>query len=306
MPKLELSISKIFLYMLIPGGPFYARVKDFNGSVDHSWLFIPVFNLFPLSIIPVMMMAFGKIKKGKGVKPYDNWMWLPIISRLIVAILCSYFITNPIIKTVTVLLLSIISILIPGLIKRNNQCKTVKDDKDKLSFSFDGKQIYKCVIDAVFLLSIGEFFIILVKYIPYIGGLFRILSELPVVGKVVSDIIWILCFINFYIMVNMFNQENMGELCYPTKYNYPNDITKLTFGLVFMIVYIAYSIFTQVKGGGKGSSLRVQDYKKQFSNTKGFKQSLNSFSNILKQEEQFNPNLSLTNIKKQIMQQRKR
>ena len=69
--KLELSIFKILLYIFIPFGPLYARIVDLNGSLDHAWTMFPVFNVFPLSIIPVLMIAFGAIKNGNGSKPYD-------------------------------------------------------------------------------------------------------------------------------------------------------------------------------------------------------------------------------------------
>ena len=88
--KLELSIFKILLYIFIPFGPLYARIVDLNGSLDHAWTMFPVFNVFPLSIIPVLMIAFGAIKKGNGSKPYDIFMVIPIIIRIIFILIINW------------------------------------------------------------------------------------------------------------------------------------------------------------------------------------------------------------------------
>jgi hypothetical protein len=245
MFKLKMPLSKLFLYALIPGGPYYARIKELNGSVDKPWLFFPAFMFLPLSLIPVGMMAFGKIKDGKGGAPYDHLMWIPIITRFIVSIICKMFIDNQFIASIVILVISIISVIIPNFIRRYRECQSVKDKNKELSFQFDTKQIYKSFVDSIFEFSIAEFCIILIQYIPYIGIFFKTLAGLPIIGKIVGDIIWALCFINFYIMVNMFNQANMGDLCYPTKYNYPLDTTKLTIGFICLIVSIAYKM---VKG----------------------------------------------------------
>jgi hypothetical protein len=249
---MQLSILKIILYILIPFAPLYARVVDLNGSLDHPWTMFPLFNILPFSLVPVLMMAFGKIKKGKGSKPYDHFMWIPILFRFIASLLVSMIIQNPVIKTIVVLCLSIFSIMVPNMIRRNTNCKDIKDKSGKNSFSvFDGKQWYKSFVDSLFELGFGEIFPVMVMFIPFIGIGFRVIAMIPVIGKFVNDIIWSFGFICGYLIINMYNQDNMGELCYPEKLNSGNEITRLVLGMVFLLIGGFFSAKNKLKGFGK-------------------------------------------------------
>ena len=253
---MQLSILKIILYILIPFAPLYARVVDFKGSLSHPWTMFPLFNIFPFSIVPILMMAFGKIKKGNGSKPYDHFMWIPIIFRFIASLLISMIIENPIIKTIVVLLLSILSIMVPNLIRRNKNCKDRKDSNNKESYSIiSGKQWYRSFVDSLFELGIGEIFIVMMMFIPGIGVAFRLISKIPVIGKFTNDIIWSFGFTCGYIIINMYNQSNMKDMCYPEKLNTGNEITKLIIGLVCLLVGGFLSAKGQLKGFGKGGKM---------------------------------------------------
>lgn len=246
---MQLSILRIVLYIFIPFAPLYGRVVNFNGSLDHSWTLFPLFNIFPFSIAPVVLMAIGKIKPGKGTKPYDHYMWIPIFIRFLGSFIVSMVIQNPMIKTVIMLLLSIFSIMIPNLIRRRQNCKDQKDGNNNSYTVMSGKQWYKSFVDSIFELGIGELFTILMTFIPFIGIGFKILGMIPFVGKFVNDIIWSFGFICAYIIVNMYNQDNMSKLCYPEKLNTTTDIIKLVFGLVFVVIGGIFS----GRGGGMGN-----------------------------------------------------
>lgn len=234
---MQLSILKIVLYILIPFAPLYARVVDFNGSLDHAWTMFPLFNVLPFSIVPILMMAFGIIKKGKGTKPYDHFMWIPIIFRFIASLLVGMMIKNPAMKTVVVILLSIFSIMVPNLIRRNKNCKDIKDESGANSYStMDGKQWYRSFVDSLFELGFGEIFPVLVMFIPFVGIGFRLIGMIPVIGKFINDIIWSFGFVCGYIIINMYNQDNMGEMCYPSKFNTGNEISRLVLGFVFLLI----------------------------------------------------------------------
>jgi hypothetical protein len=89
---------------------------------------------------------------------------------------------------------------------------------------------------------------------------------IPVIGKFVNDIIWSFGFICAYIIVNMYNQNNMSTLCYPDKLNTATDITRLVVGLVFVVIG---SIFSARGVGGKfGKALSaINKAKDTFNNT---------------------------------------
>jgi hypothetical protein len=240
---MKLSTLKIILYILIPFAPLYARMVDLNGSLDHAWTMFPLFNIPPFSIVPVLMMAFGVIKKGSGIKPYDNFMWIPIVFRFIFSIILSLIIQNPILRTIFVLFLSISSIMLGNLLRRHENCKNRKDKNKTISYSvLDGKQWYRSFCDSIMELGMGEILPFLVTFIPFAGIMFKIIGVLPLIGGFVNDIIWSLGFATAYLVVNMYNQDNMNDLCYPNNYNTKMDIIKLIIGFILVLIGMVFSV----------------------------------------------------------------
>jgi hypothetical protein len=243
---MQLSILKIILYILIPFAPLYARIVDFNGSLDHAWTMFPLFNIAPFSIVPILMMAFGKIKKGKGGKPYDHLMWIPIVLRFIISLIGG--LSDNIILKMFCLILSILSIMVPNLMRRNNICK----DRDNLYNVMESKKIYKSFVDSLFEAGFGEIFTVLIIFVPFIGIGFRIIGMIPFIDKFINDIIWCFGFSCGYLIVNMFNQDDIKNMCYPEKFNNTNDIIKLVFGSLFLVGNGLFSTFGK---GGKGGKI---------------------------------------------------
>jgi hypothetical protein len=46
----------------------WARVFWLQGSLDQWWLLIPVFWMFPLSVVPAVMIYMNKVAPGGGGK----------------------------------------------------------------------------------------------------------------------------------------------------------------------------------------------------------------------------------------------
>ncbi len=232
---MQLTILKIILYILIPFAPLYARIVDFNGSLDHAWTMFPLFNIAPFSIVPILMMAYGKINKGKGGKPYDNLMWIPVVLRFIISLIGG--LSESIILKILCLVFSILSVMIPNLMRRNNLCKEKENEKEKENpyNIMDQKQIYKSFVDSLFEVGFGEIFTVLIIFVPFIGIFFKILGMIPFIGTFINDIIWCFGFICGYIIVNMFNQDDIKDMCYPDKFNNKYDIIKLVFGSIFLV-----------------------------------------------------------------------
>lgn len=226
LPSLKLTILQIFLYIIIPLGPLYSRIVDFKGSTDKPWLFVPIFNLFPLSIVSVLAMAFGYVEPGNGGVPYDGFMWIPIIIRIFVEYFCSMFVSNSILASMLILTFSIGSIMIPNVIRKINQCQEK---------SLNMNQIKKITIDSVLELGCGTLFSSMLSFIPFIGIIFKIIEIIPILGSIVSSIKWSFGFLITYIAVNMFDQSNMNNYCHPSETN-PSDIAKLVIGLLFTLI----------------------------------------------------------------------
>jgi hypothetical protein len=255
---MQLSILKIILYILIPFAPLYARIVDFNGSLDHAWTMFPLFNVAPFSIVPILMMAFGKINKGKGGKPYDNLMWIPVVLRFIISLIGG--LSDSIILKILCLVFSILSVMIPNLMRRNNLCKEneskenekSKENKENLYNIMDQKQIYKSFVDSLFEVGFGEIFTVLIIFVPFIGIFFKILGMIPFISTFINDIIWCFGFICGYIIVNMFNQDDIKDMCYPDKFNNKYDIIKLVFGSIFLL---GSGIFSMIGRRSKASKI---------------------------------------------------
>ena len=267
--KLKLSIFKIILYIILPFGQLFARIIDFNCSLDKWYLLFPIFNLFPFSIVPILLMAFGFIKPGNGGKPYDHFMWLPIITKFCIGMLCHRFIKNPIFASLAIIISTIISIAIPNIIRRQKQCSITKDSKGEQTFGLGPKQIFKSISNSFFELGFGYFFALAFSFIPFVGWIFKIITFLPIIGSFVSDIVWTLGFIGGYIIINILDQQDMNKLCYPASFASLLDAFKIVFGVVFIILGSVLS------GGKFGKILKIAKIGKFFKKAKFLKQAKN-------------------------------
>jgi hypothetical protein len=185
----------ILLTILFPFfGQLIARIIYLNGSLDKVWLFF--FSIPPLSIIPALMMMFGLIKKGKGGKPYDNYIFIPII----VTVICDFFLKNyflpykiPFIK----LFLLIISVFMIYWFKSKKICENKSAPITKL--------LADTLLTYVLIGIVG----IILKYIPVIGIGIRILSKIIPYSEYIINALAIFV---IYVIINMINGSSK-EYC---------------------------------------------------------------------------------------------
>jgi hypothetical protein len=185
----------IILTIIFPFfGQLVGRIIYLNGSLDKPWLFF--FSIPPLSIIPALMMMFGVIKKGKGGKPYDNYIFIPII----VTVICDFFLKKyflpykiPFIK----LFLLITSVFMIYWFKSKKIC----NDKSA--------PVSKLLADTLLTyVSIGIVGIVL-KYIPVIGIAIRIIAKIIPYSEYVVNALAIFV---IYVIMNMINGSSK-EYC---------------------------------------------------------------------------------------------
>ena len=205
----KISLIKAILISIIPLGQLWARIFWLDGSLDKGWLLFPLLLIFPFSIIPSSAMYFGFVKKGIGGKPYDNFMWIPIIFKFLLSFLVPIFLElfydEP---SDTMIFLSIFIIqifigMIPNLIRTYNLCNNT------LSFNAYGKAF----VDSTIANGVGELLPFILGWMPFIGFFLSLIGMIPVIGEQIENLLWAVSFAFGYIFVNMVNANNLGKYC---------------------------------------------------------------------------------------------
>ena len=226
----KLTLFKAFLTIL-PLGQLWARVFWLDGSLDKMWLLFPFFLMIPFSIVPAFAMYFGYVKKGPGGKPYDVYMWIPIICKFLLASLIPMFLQlfydddDEPSQTKIFLYIFIFQIfigMIPNLIRTYKLCPNLTVS----SFA-------KAFIDSTMSNGIGELLPFILNWLPFIGFALKIIRWIPVVNTQVSNILWSICFSFGYIFVNMFNGNNLNKYC---NIDFLGRDSKDIIGFVFILI----------------------------------------------------------------------
>ena len=167
----------------------------------------------PFSIISAVLMKFGYIKKGKGGTPYDMFMLIPIISKFVLHYAVIDFLElfyEDVSDSNTFLSSFIIELvigMIPYIIRAKKLCKHI-------TFA----SFCKAFIDSTIANSVGELFPFMVSITPFIGGVFRIIEWIPYLNTQVDNVLWSCGYFIGYVVVNMFNADDMYNYCNPKYY----------------------------------------------------------------------------------------
>ena len=230
-----MTIFGLILYTLLPFGQLWSRIFDYNGTVEMWWFFIPLFFIPPLQFIPVLFLYLGYIKNGKGGNVYDNYVWMPIITKLIINVVGKMIIPENYLFWISEIFV-LISIIITKYLHTINSCKSANKEVSTSITKFNST-----LIDSIFENSLASIFAIifitLISIIPGLGLLLKILLEMEIINNIIIFIFWMVSYISIYTMQNMFEQSNMNDFCNPSNIN----LIKLAFGIIFMIINIIYS-----------------------------------------------------------------
>lgn len=200
------------LMTMLPFGQLWARIFWLDGSLDKLWLLLPIpFFAPPFSIIPALAMYFGYIKKGPGGRPYDVYMWIPIIFKFLLASLVPMFLqlfyeeddepTESIIFLCSFISQIVIG-MIPNLIRTYKIC-------NKLTFNSFGKAF----IDSTIAIGFGELIPFIIGWLPFIGIIISIITMIPTIGEQIENILWSISFFFSYVFINMMNGNNINKYC---------------------------------------------------------------------------------------------
>ena len=200
----SISWLQVIILGIIPLGQLWARIVNFNGSLDKWWLMFPLFLIPPFSFVPLLLMKFGYIKNGKGGKPYDMWMLLPILAKLIIPYTLPFLIDedSTMLFSLVSFILQLLTVMLGNLIRRQNNCKNITTDS-----------IGKAGIDSTIAIGMGDLAAFGIPWIPLVGTFFSIIEMIPVIGNFIDPILWSVGFIGTYVLINMFNQDSMEAYC---------------------------------------------------------------------------------------------
>jgi hypothetical protein len=193
------KLFAIIITIILPFfGQLIARIIYLNSSLDKPWLFF--FSIPPLSIIPALLMMFGLIKKGKGGKPYDLYILLPII----VAIISDFFLKKYFLPyKVPFVKLFLIFIFVYGVywFKSKKICKKRSAPVSKL------------LSDTLVTYILINIITIILRYIPVISVFIKVLAKIMPFSQYLIDAISIFV---IYVAINMINGSSKGYCTKPT------------------------------------------------------------------------------------------
>lgn len=194
---MSLSTKEILMLGFIPMGQLWARIFKFNGSLDHKWSMLPFFMVPPFQFIPIIMMKLGMFKKGKGGKPYDWYMLIPILARIFITIFAENY-DFPMWVIIDVVL-NFVTLLIPYLIRTYNLCNKVETEN-----------ILNTLTQAATTQAAVNLFTFLIGFVPFIGLVFTMVEMIPYVGPLLP---WTIGYSTFYIVMNMLTGDNPSLIC---------------------------------------------------------------------------------------------
>jgi hypothetical protein len=209
--------EKIFAVILTIIFPFFgqliARIIYLNGSLDKPYLFF--FGIPPLTLIPALMMMFGLINKGKGGKPYDSYILLPIIVAIVSDIfLKQYFLPYkvPFVKLV------LIFITVFGIywIKSKKICENNSAPASKI------------LVDSLATYVLIGIIGIVLKYVPVIGIVIRVISKIIPYSHYLIDALSIFV---IYVAINMVNGSSKNYCSTPGSF-------KMIIGLLILSIIL--------------------------------------------------------------------
>jgi len=204
----NLSIIGLLVLIFVPISQLYARIFWMHGSLDKWWLLIPVFWFPPLSLVPSLMIYFGSVADGPGgIDPYDYWMLIPIFVKMFAGFIVDNYMEESFFVSLLPFILQLAANTIPFYIRSYRLCNGVQ--MNLLTKSF---------MDGVIANGVADIAPVVLSYLPFVGIVFSIIEYIPLIGPLVEQVIWSICYAGTYIIIKMINGADLGAFC-----NIPNS-----------------------------------------------------------------------------------
>lgn len=216
--KGKLTASEYWAMSLIPMGQLYARVEKLDGSLDKEWSLFPLFMIPPFQFIPMTMINMGLLKKGKGGKPYDWYMIIPLIVKLLIGFSIAFALKIPNFVELGILFFAV---LIPFIIRSLNHCG-----------GFDFEALLNSAALTSYVIAITNIFTYVIGFIPLIGIAVTFVKLIPIWGMF---ILWSFGYVPSYIVANMIDGKDIVKKCYKFKYK-----------IFYVVIAIALAVVTTI------------------------------------------------------------
>jgi hypothetical protein len=166
-------------------------------------MLLPFFWIPPLSAIPAFGAYWGYIKPGSGGEPpYDWYMLIPIVAKLVLG-----FFASSLIEDYGIIVSFLLLLLQLGLTSLPHVFRTLRGCKEK-SFTFTAMNFLKAFIDGSIENGIADIFPTVLQFIPFVGTFLGILEMIPIIGDMSNELIWIIGYVASYVILNMVNQAS--------------------------------------------------------------------------------------------------
>ena len=221
----QLSTSEFMISLFIPLSQLYFRLVKLDGSLDKPWLLFPLLLIFPCSLLPTLYLNWGYVEKGQGGKPYDNWMYIPIIFYVLMNMMLNSIRMPGMMELLIKLIGLMLAIMIPFYMREKNNCTEMKFDNIMNTVS-NSSLVLGVSLMCLPIMSV-------VSYLPVIGipmSLLAMIRMIPIIGEASMWGIW---YLPTYMITNVFNGQNINEYC--TSHN---KYTYMIVGLVLAILGI--------------------------------------------------------------------
>jgi hypothetical protein len=160
-------------------------------------------------------MYLGKVAPGGGGKgpPYDYWMWVPIIMKIVAGMIVKTFFEDiGIFGFILPFILQIAATTLPHYIRSYTLCGKVQLNT-----------LTKSISDAIIENGVADIAVVGIKYVPLLGTLFSFIGKIPYLGGLVDQIIWSVIYAGTYIVINMINGIDLGSYCNLPNFGRPSD-----------------------------------------------------------------------------------
>jgi hypothetical protein len=198
-------------------GQMFARISYLNGSLDKPWLLL--FGIPPLTLLPAFFMMFDLIKKGKGGKPWDKYIFIPIIVNIISTFVIDKYYANNMQGQIIKYIILLLSFVFIYWLRSKKICKS------------KSAKISKILSDSLITYSLMEVMTIVLQYVPLIGVGLKVIERVIPFGSIFLDMIGIF---SIYVITNMINGSNK-KYCKETKKS------KFIFTLIIISIVITFT-----------------------------------------------------------------
>lgn len=184
----------IILTICVPVvGQLIARFMLYNGSMDHLWLML--FAIPPISLVPAFAMMFGYIKPLKGGSPWDNIVWVPLIGTLIGSLISK---DNRVMNILKVGF-GVGSFCLAYLYKSKGQCPKQ-----------NGSPLSKVALDALVSYIVMIVLTVALPFTPFVGKFFEVVTMLVPYGDLCLQAFAVFL---IYVGTNIINGSLTSSLC---------------------------------------------------------------------------------------------